>query len=725
MMKKIVSFILTLCVLACTSCSRNPAKEDKIIQRDCAAFTASELDWGSDNSPSEKTMDICLVGPNIVYLRQVSDEKGQVISYKLVWTDINGKMQKSQDIRIPDDVFYGVSIESLGENIAVQGTSQKSGSVILEYTPDDSQPMIIFIPVDGYISDAAFVDDAWVLLVNNSFITIRDGKVISKQEIPGDVTTEQIFAENGEASVLYGSDKEIYIGTLSVDTGSFVTKSTGIREKEIALTGICCSQNGPYIKTTDGIGECDAKAGKVCEILSWNDTDLPPFSYVYNITKDYVLSNDLIVRVVSPVGQNQREEIILMKHCETNPNEGKTALTIGGYGVSSDPIIQYAVYQFNTTNKEYRINTVDYFDVYPLTDNASYTRAKASMISDMSLGKGQDILYGNDLFDFNELGERGIVIDMMPYLNKDGDINSGDWVESVFNLMKSGDSLYRIFPSFIMQGYISNTSVFETDEDVTIHMMNEHYAKLEEGEALLQNALSSELVSVVIQFGLDDFCDSSGKFSITAEQLSEIIQYAQKNGNPDNYVGGVNDREQYVTGKAAMIPAYIYCPQDYESYEKLSSSEMIYVGYPSVYESKRVLAPSRMMGISAGSNYPDACWAFMNIIMSDEVQQKCIELNTIPVSTAAFESLIDKAMYPELRTAEENTALDLTSKTAVSEESILRFREAVASLNCVYYYDRDLANIIDEESAPCLSGDNSPSEMAAILNSRMNIYLNE
>ena len=174
-----------------------------------------------------------------------------------------------------------------------------------------------------------------------------------------------------------------------------------------------------------------------------------------------------------------------------------------------------------------------------------------------------------------------------------------------------------------------------------------------------------------------------------------------------------------------MIPAYINCPQDYESYEKLSSSEMIYVGYPSEYESKRVLTPSRMMGISAGSKYPAACWEFIKIMMSDEVQQKCIEINTIPVSTVAFESLINKAMHPELRTAEENTALDLTSKTAVSEESISRFRQVVASLNCIYYNDYGLAGIITEECAPCLSGEKSPGEVADILNNRINLILEE
>ena len=188
-MKRIFCLFLTLLVLAGTSCSRSNAKEDKIIQWDCAAFTASEMDWGGYGSSSEMTMDVCLAGSNIVYLRQLSDKDGQVVSYKLVWTDLSGEIQKEQVISIPDDVFYGISLVSLGENIAVQGTTQHSGSVILEYAPDNSQPVVTSLPVDGRISDAAFFDDAWVLFSNNSLITIREGKVVSKHEIPGDVTT--------------------------------------------------------------------------------------------------------------------------------------------------------------------------------------------------------------------------------------------------------------------------------------------------------------------------------------------------------------------------------------------------------------------------------------------------------------------------------------------------------------------------------------------------------
>jgi len=112
-------------------------------------------------------------------------------------------------------------------------------------------------------------------------------------------------------------------------------------------------------------------------------------------------------------------------------------------------------------------------------------------------------------------------------------------------------------------------------------------------------------------------------------------------------------------------------------------------------------------------------------MMSDEVQQKAVELNMIPVSQQSFDSLLNKAMHPELRTPAENVALDQNDKSAVSEESIEHFKEMVASLNCLDYYDVTLSSIIDEECAPCLTGDKSPADIVDVLNNRINLYLQE
>jgi ABC-type glycerol-3-phosphate transport system substrate-binding protein len=181
----------------------------------------------------------------------------------------------------------------------------------------------------------------------------------------------------------------------------------------------------------------------------------------------------------------------------------------------------------------------------------------------------------------------------------------------------------------------------------------------------------------------------------------------------------------YITGEAAMLYTFLFCPQDYSSYEKMSSSDTIFVGYPSIEDSGRVCRPGDMLGISAGTQYPDACWEFIKIMMSDEVQQKAVELNMIPVSQQAFDSLLNKAMHPELRTAAENVALVQNDKSAVSDDSIENFKEMVASLNCLDYYDVTLSSIIDEECAPCLSGDKSPADTVDVLNNRINLYLEE
>ena len=112
-------------------------------------------------------------------------------------------------------------------------------------------------------------------------------------------------------------------------------------------------------------------------------------------------------------------------------------------------------------------------------------------------------------------------------------------------------------------------------------------------------------------------------------------------------------------------------------------------------------------------------------MMSPEVQQKAIELNNIPVSRAAFESLLEKAQNPELRTPAENTALDLTVQTAIPAESIEAFRKLVDSINAMEYYDTILSSIIDETCAPCLYGEKTAAEVVNELNERINLYLQE
>jgi ABC-type glycerol-3-phosphate transport system substrate-binding protein len=109
--------------------------------------------------------------------------------------------------------------------------------------------------------------------------------------------------------------------------------------------------------------------------------------------------------------------------------------------------------------------------------------------------------------------------------------------------------------------------------------------------------------------------------------------------------------------------------------------------------------------------------------MSPEIQQRMIEMTLFPVSQEAFDDYMNKAMHPEFRNASEDSALDGSDKSSVSEDCVNRLRIIVDSLNVTNETDYILGNIIIEECLPAVNGQKSAAETAEVLSDRINLYL--
>lgn len=718
--RTVIALTVTIAMLlSVASCSKNTQGSDGFIYRDSAAFIAKEISLPSYEGSHSGINDVCVTDSEIVFLRYVFSSDTQETYSELIWTDMAGEITHTWDIRSENGDFYGSVLYCVGETVFVIGLDQNRGYVAYEFAPDGKDPGVSVLPVSEYICDAVLIDSTWVfLLVSGSIVLVEDGIIVYEQMIEGQLGMEQIAASEKGVSFLYYDKQLSFIGFLDVASKTMQSESLNALNSIIQID-ICYSSDGFYVESTEGIYSVDVKSKALKEMLSWNDTDIPPSRYVYNTKKDYVLNENQAVRVNSPVTGQDPEEIVLLTHCDKNPHEGKTTITIGGYGVTSNPSILYSIYLFNSKNNQYRIHLVDYLVAYPITDTDGYL---ASIISDMSSGKGDDILYG-PILDFPQLGKKSLVIDMMPYLEADEDLNESDWLPSILSLMKTDNALYRFFPGFTFRGYFSNTTFFDKSDVFSLETMNALSESLPPDVTLLPDAVSLELVKVVIQYGLDDFCDVNGTFSISEEQLSEITRYALVNGIPERPATYSDSASLYIRGNAVLFSSGISCPQDYYSCEKMSSSDTVFVGYPSTYESKYICEPCASVAISAGSKYPEACWEFVKIMMSDEVQQRMIETGVMPVSSSSLESMIEKAIYPETRTLAEDVGLDTHDKSAVPEESIQNFRKAIEMLNCTDEFDFALNAIIEEECAYCLNGQKTIAEVAEILCRRINIYL--
>lgn len=733
-MKKSKCNPVTLVSLTCllgvllSSCTASGEVSQTDKPKLTGGFVATELAIPDAASKTwAKDVDACPFKSSTVLLRNVQDENGNSCG-EVILTSEDGTSLIPVKTGSGDPLF-ATSLFSNEKNLYILGSNMQTGGTVLMQLDSDSKTLntILTIPASaiGSSNDFVVAGDTAVLLCGQTLCAYKAGVFTGQSTIPGSLLTEKIIVNSGIVEYLYCDTGGNYLGSWDITTGK-ASQQQLTALAGVSLTGWCSASDAFYAETTSGIFLLSS-ADQLQQILSWNDTDLPPSRYVYNTTADFVLSSERILRIVSPVSSQTTEgaEYQLLRFTDTSPSVGKTILTIGGYGASQDTILKYAVYRFNQENAAYRIEVCDYSEKYPFSDAVSYDQAITNIIADMANGKGQDILYGNLAFNYSKLDANGLLLNMKPYLDKDPDLSESTWLPSVYKLMEKNGSLYFFFPSFSIRGYVTNQSYFPGTDSIRCEDI---LAKTKDSTFLgtvFTGVKSADLLRGALLYSLDSYRDKSGKFNISAEQLDGLIQYAKSAGIGDASVANSQPEKSYLIGQQAMLYAYIFCPQDYYRYQQLGSDVTLYVGYPSQGDSARLCSPSDIVAISSGTKYPDACWEFMKTMMSTEVQQKGVELNSIPVSAAAFEDLLNKAEHPELRNSAENTALELTTQTAIPAASISDFRNLVDSINAMEYYDTSLSAIIDEVCAPCLTGDKKAADAVSELNSRVNLYLNE
>ena len=61
----------------------------------------------------------------------------------------------------------------------------------------------------------------------------------------------------------------------------------------------------------------------------------------------------------------------------------------------------------------------------------------------------------------------------------------------------------------------------------------------------------------------------------------------------------------------------------------------------------------------------------------------------------------------------------------LNDAQIQEFKDLILSINQISYYDTDIDNIITEEVSAYLAGQKSAQEVASIIQSRVQIYINE
>lgn len=411
---------------------------------------------------------------------------------------------------------------------------------------------------------------------------------------------------------------------------------------------------------------------------------------------------------------------------KVDPSAVKERKTITFAGVYMNEELKMAAIEFNRTNKDYRIELLDYNEVEV---------AEEKMNADIAAGKIPDI------YDFScqdmmreNFAAKGMLEDLMPYIEKDEEISEEDFCPTMLEAMKMGDKLYSFSPSFSIVTIIGKSSVVGenigwTFEDMKAVLQEHGNAKL-----FSDNDRMSRLFSFEHTF--NDFIDwENGSCSFDSSNFKDVLEFC-KDGTAGEGVREDTDVRAYQNNEILLED--IYVKKDWIGLHKKEFGEDItYIGYPNKDKTGGYFWFYSEVGISSKSEVKEGAWQFVRMLMTRDYQSKRSEdYDGMPIRKDSLEMMEKALMATEKYTDELGRPVYPLDSSAsfggfeveikpLPQEDIDQFNDLIAHIHVRSFSNRYISEIIEEEVQPYFAGEKDVDTTADIIQSRITTYINE
>lgn len=486
---------------------------------------------------------------------------------------------------------------------------------------------------------------------------------------------------------------------------------------------ICSVSDGICFSSSNGIDALNLETKEKKSLLYWKDLDIKRTISANDGL--VVLSADKILLLNTTYTDNSSGDIslTLLTRSDVNPNIGKQIIILGGVGISSDNMIQTAVYDFNKSSAEYRVEIRDYYADAVNNGMDEYITKVSTMNLDILTGDGPDIICGSaDLL--SNYAVKGCLTDLYPLMEADSNFNKDDYMQSIFRLCETDGKLYQLCPYFMIQGLVGSASLIGDQKGWTVDTFNEMADSLPDGmKALDKNSqLQSTLLHTIYSTSPDTFINySTGKVDFDSDVFCTLLAFTKENGRseaalPEGVAITMDSGELIKNGELALENCLIMGALDYNLYVSRIGGPVSVTGYPSADGSGALCLPSMLLAVSSASDNTKASWEFVKSFLGKKIQET---VYGVPVLRTEFEAQIEAAKDPD------NQILVQHHAAPISEETAQAYRDMVDGLDTLSISDNEIYGIVQEEAAAYFADQKSAENVAAIIQNRVQTIMDE
>ncbi|PDY48648.1 ABC transporter substrate-binding protein [Bacillus pseudomycoides] len=356
-------------------------------------------------------------------------------------------------------------------------------------------------------------------------------------------------------------------------------------------------------------------------------------------------------------------------------------------------------------------------------DETSIEKIISKVNTEFLAGKGSDVIVLDGL-PADKYVKKGLLTDLSEMMEQDKSFDKNRYFDKVLDNSKTNKKLYGIPLSFWLSGLLGDDTAIQqsgvkvNDKEWTwseFTSVGKELASKGTHKNVIGNTPPEQMLQFLVQDHYAELVDkASGKAKFQSDLFVQMLEDVKK-----MYDEKIATADEVNLGEAYFVrlPMIMSIEDYFSTGASLGITGTKIYQKPHIAGQKKGVAftPNTTVGINAKSPVKKEAWNFLKFLMSDEVQSKG---NGFPINKAVYEQ--------QIKTLKEKGKLEGPAGSInVTESDIQGLEKMVAEISAQSPQSTKIESIIAEESKSYFSGQKSAKDVAALIQNRVMIYINE
>jgi ABC-type glycerol-3-phosphate transport system substrate-binding protein len=389
-----------------------------------------------------------------------------------------------------------------------------------------------------------------------------------------------------------------------------------------------------------------------------------------------------------------------------------------------DSNMEAAAIDFNKKHTDYHININEYYD-YEDSD-VDYQDALDSFATAIATDSSIDVVAFTDYSQMLDFAAKGLLVDLNSVLADDPDLGNGKIVQNVLNACTFEGSLVALPTSFSVTTLVGKVSDVGTTPGWTLSDLMALYNTKDPDTQILSWYTRERIFNMCISLGYDEFLDLENKTcNFNNQDFIDILEFASLFPEEYNYDEETDETDLMHNGKILLYETSLPDFGQTQMLANIFGDDLTYIGYPNSSGNGSMMYLSNLSGITKYCEEPDIAWEFLR-----ETYLQSYESDGSWFSGSILQSDFDK-FFEDCRNEDYYNGTwgwgnYETTIHVPSQEEVDQVKDIILNSTAVNdAVSSGILNIIEEEAAAYFSGQKTAADVAANIQSRMEIYLSE